>query len=68
MRRQSDRLGDAQKTHKRFSGKSSKYVIQQRNLFAAEIALREMGNPSLLVALDYLELLADGRPDKFDRA
>jgi hypothetical protein len=27
-----------------------------------------MGTPSLLVALDYLELLADVRPDKFDRA
>jgi hypothetical protein len=27
-----------------------------------------MGNASLLVALDYLELLADVRPDKFDRA
>jgi hypothetical protein len=27
-----------------------------------------MGNPSLLVALDYLALLADVRPDKFDRA
>jgi hypothetical protein len=28
-------------------------AIQQRNLFAAEIALKEMGNPSL-IALDYL--------------
>jgi hypothetical protein len=27
-----------------------------------------MGTLSLLVALDYLELLADVRPDKFDRA
>ena len=27
-----------------------------------------MGTPSLLVALDYLELLADAWPDKFDRA
>ena len=27
-----------------------------------------MGTPSLLVAPDYLELLADVRPDKFDRA
>ena len=42
-------------------------AIQQRNLFAAEIALREMGSPSLLDALHYLELLADLRPDKFDR-
>jgi hypothetical protein len=43
-------------------------AIQRRNLFDAEIALREMGTPSLLVALNYLELLADVRPDKFDRA
>jgi hypothetical protein len=27
-----------------------------------------MGTPSLLVALDYLELLAEVHPDKFDRA
>jgi hypothetical protein len=27
-----------------------------------------MGTPSLLVAVDYLEPLADVRPDKFDRA
>ena len=27
-----------------------------------------MGTPSPVVALDYLELLADVRPDKFDRA
>ena len=27
-----------------------------------------MGTPSLLVALDYLDLLAEVRPDKFDRA
>ena len=27
-----------------------------------------MGTPSLLVVLDHLELLADVRPDKFDRA
>lgn len=43
-------------------------AVQRRNLFQAELALREMGTPSLLVALDYLELLADVRPDKFDRA
>ena len=40
----------------------------RRNLFLAEFALREMGTPSLLVALGYLDLLADLRPDKFDRA
>jgi hypothetical protein len=43
-------------------------AIHERNLFAAEIALREMGTPSLVVVLNYLELLADVRPDKFDRA
>jgi hypothetical protein len=43
-------------------------AIKQRNLFAAEIALREIGTPSLIDALDYLELLAVQRPDKFDRA
>jgi len=43
-------------------------AIKQRNLFAAEIALREIGTPSLLDALDYLDLLAVQRPDKFDRA
>jgi hypothetical protein len=43
-------------------------AIAQRNLFAAEIVLREMRDPSLLVALEYVVLLADVRPDKFDRA
>lgn len=43
-------------------------AIGQRNLFAAEVALKEMGTPSLVVALDYLDLLADLRPDKFDAA
>src|SRR5512142_2121820 len=41
-------------------------AIQQRNLFAAQIALREMGgSPSLLVALDYLALLAELKPERF---
>jgi hypothetical protein len=43
-------------------------AIQQRNLFQAELAIREMRDPSLLVLVDYLELLANVRPDKFDRA
>ena len=43
-------------------------AIGRRNLFQAEFALREMRDPSLLVLVDYLELLADVRPDKFDRA
>ena len=43
-------------------------AIQQRNLFAAELALKEMGTPSLLVALDYLVLLADNHPGKYAHA
>jgi hypothetical protein len=43
-------------------------AIQRRSLFAAEVALREMGNPSLLVAIDYLLLLADERPAKYPLA
>jgi len=39
-------------------------AIEQRNLFAAEVALREMGNPSLMLALDYLILLAELQPAK----
>jgi hypothetical protein len=39
-------------------------AIQQRNLFAAEIALREMGTPSLIWALDYVILLAELQPAK----
>jgi hypothetical protein len=34
--------------------------------FQAELALREMGTPSLLVALDYLELLAEVKPEKLE--
>jgi hypothetical protein len=43
-------------------------AIQQRNLFAAEVALKEMGTPSLLLALDYLLLLAEERPVKYPLA
>jgi hypothetical protein len=43
-------------------------AIQQRNLFAAQIALREMRDPSLLVALDYLALLAELKPERFPAA
>ena len=42
--------------------------MQRRNLFQAELSLREMQDPSRLVLVDYLELLAAVRPDKFDRA
>jgi hypothetical protein len=31
-------------------------AVKQRNLFGAEMAMREMRNLSLLVALDYLDL------------
>jgi hypothetical protein len=43
-------------------------AIKTRNLWAAETAMRELGNVSLTDALDYLELLASHRPDRFDRA
>lgn len=32
------------------------------------MAMREMGQVSLILALDYLALLAQQRPDRFDRA
>jgi hypothetical protein len=44
-------------------------AIKTRNLFLAEMAMREMrGTPSLLDALDYLELLAQVRPDRVGQA
>jgi hypothetical protein len=43
-------------------------AVEQGNLFAAEIALREMGQPALSVALEYLGLLARVRPEKFQAA
>ena len=43
-------------------------AIQRRNVFQAELALREMGTPSLLVALNYLGLVADVKPEKFPSA
>jgi hypothetical protein len=43
-------------------------AIQQRNLFAAEMALREIGTPSLLDALDYLALLAETKVEKLPGA
>ena len=43
-------------------------AILTRNLWAAETAMREHGDVSLIDALDYLELLATQRPDRFDRA
>lgn len=43
-------------------------AIQQRNLGGAEIAMRDMGIPDLAVALDYLALLAELRPERVERA
>jgi hypothetical protein len=43
-------------------------AIQTRNLFLAEVALKEMGDPSLLVALDYLVLVLAERPAKYPLA
>jgi hypothetical protein len=43
-------------------------AIQRRNLFQAELSMREMGTPALLDALDYLDLLAEVRPEKLERA
>ena len=39
-----------------------------RNVFAVEMALRAIGTPSLLDALDYLDLLAEVRPAKLEPA
>jgi hypothetical protein len=43
-------------------------AIQQRNLWAAEMSLRELGTPPLDAALAYLELLAEQKPEKLERA
>jgi hypothetical protein len=43
-------------------------AIQQRNLWAAESSLRELGTPSLEDALSYLGLLAEVKPEKLERA
>jgi hypothetical protein len=43
-------------------------AIKQRNLFAVEMAMRELGTPSLLDALDYLDLLAEVKPERLERA
>ena len=43
-------------------------AIQQRNLWAAEMSLRELGMPSLEMALAYLDLLAEQKPEKLERA
>jgi hypothetical protein len=43
-------------------------AIQQRNLWAAEMSLRELGQVSLEDALAYLNLLAEQKPEKLERA
>ena len=43
-------------------------ALATRNLFQAELALREMRDPSLLVLVDYLELLAEVKPEKLEPA
>ena len=43
-------------------------AIQQRNLWAAETSLRELGSVSLEDALGYLDFLAEQNPEKAERA
>lgn len=43
-------------------------ALQQRNLWAAESSLRELGSASLEDALGYLDLLAEQKPEKLERA
>jgi hypothetical protein len=43
-------------------------AIQTRNLWSAEISLRELGTVSLADALSYLDLLAELKPEKVERA
>jgi hypothetical protein len=43
-------------------------ALQQRNLWAAESSLRELGSVSLEDALGYLDLLSEQKPEKLERA
>ena len=43
-------------------------AIKQRNLFGAELAIRELKTVSLIDALDYLDLLAEVKPEKLEMA
>jgi hypothetical protein len=43
-------------------------AVATRNLFAAEIAAKELGGLSLIHALDFLELLAEVKPERLERA
>jgi hypothetical protein len=49
--------------HGRFSR-----AVKTKNVAAAEMALREMGTPSLIDALDYLGLVAELKPERFGAA
>ena len=49
--------------HRRFTR-----AIKQPNLGAAESSLRELGQVSLEDALSYLDLLAEQKPEKLERA
>jgi hypothetical protein len=49
--------------HGRFSR-----AIQQRNLWAALMSLRELETPTLEDALSYLALLAEVKPEELERA
>ena len=44
------------------------WAIKQRNLSGAEMAIREMKTVSLVDALDYLDLLAEVKPEKLEQA
>ena len=43
-------------------------AVQSRNLWAAETSLRELANVSLEDALGYLDLLAEQKSEKLERA
>jgi hypothetical protein len=43
-------------------------ALAQQNLFAADLAAKELGGLSLVDALDYLGLVADARPERLERA
>jgi hypothetical protein len=43
-------------------------AIQQGNLFAAELAARELRGPNLHEALDLVALMAQARPDRLESA
>jgi hypothetical protein len=43
-------------------------AIQTRNLWSAEMSLRELSTVSLANALSYLDLLAEQKPEKLERA